>query len=197
MEEWRWVKDLPPELYNIVMTILALTSFVVLISYFFYVSNLTGLLKAVRPGNRKVAPWKAWLLLFGFLNYGTELLPLMLWLSDTAIILLKYLILGGMLLWQVYMSYKIQGSIKAEFDSRGIAIEEVPTWKWAVNYCLAMLMQVPVALHLPGSIYFSLVWLWVMVSWISYWIVTAKYRRRLSVLPADTDSESQVFGNLY
>ena len=190
------MESLPPDVRNIIKTLVGLLSIVIVLIYFFYVRSLSDLLKTVRPENRKVSPGKTWLLLLGFLNYFTDILYLEIPLSYTGVISLKYLILGFMLFWQAYLSLKISNSITAEFKSCGIPIEEAPTWKWAFNYCLAMLVQLPVALHSTNSNYFLMAWLWVMVSWIIYWAETAKYKKRLRALPV-MDKDTQLFQNLY
>lgn len=185
------MESLPPDVRNTIKTFVGLLSITIILIYFFYVRSLSDLLKTVRPENRRVSPGKTWLLLLGFLNYFTDILYLEIPLSYAGVISLKYLILGFILFWQAYLSLKISNSITAEFKSRGMPVEAAPTLKWAFNYCLAMLVQLPVALHSTNSDYLLMTF-WVMVSWIAYWAETAKYKKRLRALPL-TDKDTQLF----
>ena len=197
MNESKWPGGLSAE-HNELLTIAAgIVAIAVFLLYIYYLISLNSVLKTVRPFNRKMPPAQVWFLLLAYLSPFAEVLLLFTSIPFLAITIIKYLILAGAWAWQVYTSLKISRSIKAEFDSRGIAVEEAPTWKWAVNYCFASLVQIPLSIHSGNTWYILIAWLWLAISWIAYWAETAKYKKELRALPATPDSDSQLFHNLY
>lgn len=197
MEEWSWFNGLPMGLQRMIAYVFWISPFFVIVLFCFYLPNLSRLLKAIRPVNRKIAPILVWFLILGFLNYLVELLPFFIGLSSIAKMILQYLILGGAMLWLAYIAFNISISLSAEYFSRGMFIKQMPTMIKAVVYCTAQLAQMLLMIHSPDSKFMFVVWLWVMISWIAYWAETAKYKKQLRSLPATPDRDTQLFHNLY
>ncbi len=170
-----------------------------LVLQYFFLKNLSDLLKAVRPVNRKMPPGHVWVLLVSQLNFVLSYLFIFAGFSGELVLfynIATYIIAIFVVIWQFRLVYKIADSIEAEYDSRGIPIEHRPSIQTGLAMAGAnaysILKEVPVVGLLAGLANFIF-----LISWIAYWIKTHKYKRELQTMPEImNDGESLIFSKL-
>jgi len=168
---------------------------------FFYLKNLSDLLKAVREPNRRMPPAQVWLLLVGLLNVAlTMMLPVLyskgIFTVGWAYWLFVYGITAFVILWQFRIVYRIADSIEAEYDSRSIPIEHRPTFQTGMFMSAAKVATLIGII--PGAALFSyLANMAYLIGLVAYWVRTHKYKKELRAMGAFTgDTESVIFKDL-
>ena len=170
-----------------------------LVLQYFFLKNLSDLLKAVRPMNRKMPPGQVWVLLLGQVNFILGLLYFFIGYEQgvsTVYTIVTYAIAIFVVAWQFQLVYKIADSIEAEYDSRGIPIEHRPSIQTGLFMAGAnaytILKEVPVVGLLAGLANFIF-----LISWIAYWIKTHKYKKELQSMPEIMEEgDSLIFSGL-
>ncbi len=179
----------------------AIGLFIGLIIQFFFLKNISDLLKTVREPNRRMPPGQVWLLLVGLVGSLITLPLLYLGADSTALLTLctiaSYAVSIFVVIWQFRIVYKVADSIEAEYDSRRIPIEHRPSYQtgmfMAVAHAGTLLKGVP-GISFIGSIA-SLAYL---VGWICYWVRTHKYKQEIKALPEYIEEgESLIFSDLH
>ncbi|WP_118973066.1 hypothetical protein [Taibaiella koreensis] len=168
---------------------------------FFYLKNLSDLLKMVSAPNRRMPPAQVWLLLVGLLNVVlTMILPVLQYNGVFALEWLYWLCVYGIaafvILWQFRMVYRIADSIEAEYDSRSIPIEHRPTFQ--TGMFMAAAKAATLIGIIPGAAIISyLANMAYLIGLVAYWVRTHKYKKELRALgPFTGDTESLVFRDL-
>lgn len=135
---------------NVAMVMYALLGItaLVLVLYFFYLSMLSSLLREISPENRRMNPGMVWLLLVPIFN----------------------------LIWTFVVVKNISASVKDEFESRGVSLNEQNP-----GYNIGLVMSIFQIMGLV-PIFGRLLTLGFLAFWISYWIKMADYRSKLRAL---------------
>lgn len=167
---------------------------------YFYLKNLSDLLKAIREPNRKMPPGQVWLLLVGQLNiiltiFVTYIIGPGL-VNAWVYIIASYAISVFMVIWQLRMVYRIADSIEAEYDSRKIPIEHRPSFQ--TGMCMAGGNAASLLKRIPGIGFLgSIGGLIGLIGWIAYWVRTHKYKKEIQAMPEYMEEgESLIFSNL-
>jgi hypothetical protein len=166
---------------------------------YFFLKNLSDLLRAVRPANRRMPPGRVWVLLVSQVNFVLALLVFFVGYKEElgmVYIVATYAIAIFVVVWQFLLVYKVADSIEAEYDSRGIPIEHRPTIQTGLFMAGAnagtLLKDVPLVGWLAGIASFVF-----LISWIAYWVKTHKYKKELQSMPEIMEEgDSLIFSGL-
>ena len=121
---------------------------------------------AIEPKNRMLAPLSIWLMVVPYFN----------------------------LLWQFYVIAQLSKSIGLEFYSRGLPIQNKPTYKIGmVSAILSCLYYLPG--HFPALKF--LLFVVGFITCIVYWVKVYEFKNRIKSLPPAHIMESQIFGNTF
>ncbi len=127
-----------------------------------YLLTLQNTLKAISPENRRMPPGNVWLMLIPFFG----------------------------LIWHFIIVTKMADSIKAQFESRGVAIAERPGFGIGLAACILncgnLIPVLNVVVTIPG-----------LICWIIYWVKISGYKKQIESLPDVIDENSQIFGSKY
>jgi hypothetical protein len=126
---------------------------VCLIPAIFYLLTLQNILKAISHQNRAMRPGQVWLLLIPFFG----------------------------LAWHFIVVSNISTSIEQEYKSKGIAVENRPTYNIGLVMCIL--------LGCSSLIFFffflrSLISIAALICWIIYWVKVNEYKNKIQALPA-------------
>lgn len=167
---------------------------------FFYLKNLSDLLKVIRLPNRRMSPGQVWLLLISLVNvaltFSLVLLNKLEYIGHWAFKVTSVAISLFVILWQFRMVYRIADSIEAEYDSRGISIEHRPTFQTGMFMAAARAASLLTAV--PDIAFVGyLANLAYVCGVIAYWVRTYKFRKELQAMGAYVeDKESTIFKDL-
>ncbi len=122
---------------------------ILIVPWLFFLINLRGLLEKVSPSNRAMPPEQVWLNFIPVFNLG----------------------------WFIYTVAKVRDSVKAEYYSRGWAVEadsgyNIGLAAGILGICTAILGRLPVIGWAVG--------VGALICWIIYWLRTADLKHRLS-----------------
>jgi Ca2+/Na+ antiporter len=167
-----------------------------IILYFFYLKNLSDLLKAIRLPNRRMKPAAVWLILLIAFNGLFKFLFYFLVYNHIEIfigfIVFTYLISIFVVVWHFRMVRRIADSIEAEYDSRNIPIEHRPSSQTGTFMGVLMLLN---EVHLIGTLG-KLIALSFFIVMIAYWVRTYKFKKEIQVMSSHQDEESLIFNDL-
>src|ERR1700754_2570903 len=97
-----------------------------IVIYILFLKNLSDLLLAVQPGNRKIQPTHVWLLLLWLLKAVFLLVfsfGIVQYTFYDVVQIIGYIFTALFIVLQLYIVVKIADSISAEYDSREIYYE--------------------------------------------------------------------------
>lgn len=170
-----------------------------LVLQYLYLKNLSDLLKAIRPVNRRLSPGMVWFLLLR--NITPIVSALLLYTGTFSMskyyigVAIGYLIGIFVVVWQFFIVFKIADSIEAEYDSRNMPIEHRPSVQtglfMAGGNAVGLLREVP-GVGWLGSLG-SLV---AVIAWIAYWSRTYKFKKEIQHMPDHVDEDSLIFSGL-
>lgn len=168
--------------------------------YFFYLKNLYDLLKAVREPNRAMEPRLVWFIMLNFAGYLIRTSGYFLNYDDQTLwwilTLANYMVAIFVVIWHYRIVRAVAASIEAEYDSRDIPIAYRPTSQagtfMAASGGLMLLAQVPLI-----GIIGSLASLAYLISFIVYWVRTARFKKEIQAMAMHQDEESLIFKDLF
>lgn len=125
--------------------IIFIVLFLLILPRIFYLITLQKTLEKISPGNRAMSPTNVWLELIPFFN----------------------------LVWQFYNVVNISDSLKKEFESRGIKIEDQrPGYSIGIAFCvLSCCSVIPILGILTGIAG--------LICWIIFWVKVSNYKNML------------------
>jgi lysylphosphatidylglycerol synthetase-like protein (DUF2156 family) len=132
-----------------------------------FLTTLSNLLLEIRPHNRRTEPKSVWLMLIPLFN----------------------------LVYAFFFYKKLCDSIRAEYNSRGLVENTDGSYILGAIGAACMLINTIINfLSDETSLLSGLISLVGMIFWIIFWIRMAGYRKKISALPLDQDSE--IFGHV-
>jgi hypothetical protein len=182
-------KGIPHEMIAIAKGMILFFYAIIGVVYFLYIRNLFGLMKLVKPENRRLQPSLVWFLSVNFLS-ALAVIPLFL---DKELAVHYQSIFNGiqigilvfMLIFTFYMVNKISESLDAELRSRNISDHPKPTLNIGLFMCICNTGGL-----LSGIGFLAILGVFAslagVVAWIMYWIKTSEYRNLLKTIPQST-----------
>lgn len=137
-----------------------------------FLLTLSKTLRAVAPQNRTMQPDQVWLLLIPLFN----------------------------LYWIFVVVSKLSESIRNEFVSRGLSIEERPTYNLGLAYAIVTVVNgiFSVSFNFGSSFtsnpFSGMLSLAALILIIAYWVTVNNYKKRLESLPPADFADSMIFG---
>lgn len=182
-------KGIPHEMITIAKGMMLFFYAIIGVVYFLYIRNLFGLMKLVKPENRRFQPSLVWFLSVNFLS-ALAVIPLFL---DKELAERYQSVFNGiqigilvfMLIFTFYMVNKISESLDAELRGRNISDHPKPTLNIGLFMCICNTGGL-----LSGIGFLAILGVFAslagVVAWIMYWIKTNEYRNLLKTTPQST-----------
>ncbi|MFA6059566.1 MAG: hypothetical protein WC756_15270 [Taibaiella sp.] len=157
--------------------------------HFFYLKNLSDLLKAIRAPNRKMKPAAVWWILLNAFG-GLFKIPVYFLVYNhieiaIGLIVLGYLVVVFVVVWHFRIVYRIADSIEAEYNSRNIPVEHRPGSRigafMAISGALTLLNEIPYT-----GVIGKLTTLVFIIGMIAYWVRTYKFKKEIQAMPSIT-----------